>query len=141
MGEGARRRESRSTADETGGTEVRQRTPTHRCKVCGCKWILWPADKDGESWWSLGTNEKCGPCCDNVAMGDQIETLAEAYDRAANGRGDYTLRDRFAMAALAGMLACGHRNYGTIDDVLSYASRVAYEYADAMLAEREKEPQ
>lgn len=54
---------------------------------------------------------------------------------------DETLRDRFAMAALAGMLACGHRNYGTIDDVLSYASRVAYEYADAMLVEREKEPQ
>lgn len=50
-----------------------------------------------------------------------------------------SLRDRFAMAALAGMLACGHRNYGTIDDVVSHASRVAYEYADAMLAERENE--
>jgi len=33
-----------------------------------------------EASWSLGTNEKCGPCCDNVAMGDQIETLADAYD-------------------------------------------------------------
>lgn len=115
---------------------MRQRTPTHRCKVCGCKWILWPADKDGESWWSLGTNEKCGPCCDNVAMGDQIETLAEAYDRAANGRGDYTLRDRFAMAALTGILA----NPGRLGS-LSETVRASYEFAAAMLAEREKEPQ
>lgn len=62
-----------------------QRIPTHRCKICGCKWILWPAGTHGHTdpWWSLGTNEKCGPCCDNVAMGDQIETLAAAYDRAS----------------------------------------------------------
>lgn len=63
-----------------------ERIPTHRCKVCGCLWILYPANpwapKDNpgyNGWWSLGTNEVCGPCCDNVAMGDQIETLADAY--------------------------------------------------------------
>lgn len=63
-----------------------ERIPTHRCKVCGCLWILYPANawapKDNpgrNAWWSLGTNEKCGPCCDNVAMGEQIETLANAY--------------------------------------------------------------
>jgi hypothetical protein len=58
---------------------VTDRIPTHRCKVCGCKWIFWPAGTPGggtdQAWWSLGTNEKCGPCCDNVAMGDQIETM------------------------------------------------------------------
>jgi hypothetical protein len=59
-----------------------ERIPTHRCKVCGCLWILWQFKTEPPSW-SLGTNEKCGPCCDNVAMGDQIETLAEAYKRSA----------------------------------------------------------
>ena len=58
-----------------------ERVPTHRCKVCGCKWILWPAGAFGEeSSWSLGTNEKCGQCCDNAPMDYQIETLAYAYD-------------------------------------------------------------
>lgn len=55
-----------------------ERIPTHRCKVCGCLWILWQF-KNEPAMWSLGTNEKCGPCCDNVAMGEQIETLADAY--------------------------------------------------------------
>lgn len=55
------------------------RTPTHRCKVCGCKWIYWQAGTpnggtDG-AWWSLGTNETPAKCCDNVAMGDQIELM------------------------------------------------------------------
>lgn len=51
--------------------------PTHRCKVCGALWKLW---KDGEghpkvtAGWNL-RSEKCGPCCDNVEIGDQIEEL------------------------------------------------------------------
>lgn len=119
-----------------------QRIPTHRCKICGCKWILWPAGTHGHTdpWWSLGTNEKCGPCCDNVAMGDQIETLAEAYDRAANGRGDYTLRDRFAMAALAGLLAGRPGGSQILADRREYV-RTAFAYANEAFAEREKEPQ
>ena len=43
-------------------------SPTHRCKICGAYWIEW-ADS-----WSLVSRE-CRKCCDNVAMGDQIEPL------------------------------------------------------------------
>jgi len=72
---------SAETANTTG-----DRHPTHRCKVCGAYWILYPPNHhvpadhpERNGWWSLGTNEKCGPCCDNVAMGDQIEELGAAY--------------------------------------------------------------
>jgi hypothetical protein len=49
--------------------------PTHRCKVCGALWILNPpsaVQPDG-SWslWSV----RCGPCCDNATMGEQIEPI------------------------------------------------------------------
>lgn len=44
------------------------RAPTHRCSVCGAFWIEY---SDG---WSL-CSQSCGPCCDNVPMGDQIEKL------------------------------------------------------------------
>lgn len=52
-------------------------TATHRCKVCGA---LWRRCEPGETpgidgvRWSLAS-EKCGKCCDNVPMGDQIEPL------------------------------------------------------------------
>lgn len=65
-----------------GPTYQVERIPTHRCKVCGAMWILWQFKTEPPTW-SLGTNEKCGQCCDNVAMGDQIETLADAYKRLA----------------------------------------------------------
>lgn len=45
-----------------------KRFPTHRCKVCGAYWIEYPDS------WSL-FSITCGKCCDNVAMGDQIEAL------------------------------------------------------------------
>jgi hypothetical protein len=70
---------------------------THRCKVCRALWRLngpdlsqpkgSPLRRDG-SWtcvtpqpWKTfpghlgGQPSPCGPCCDNVAMGDQIEAL------------------------------------------------------------------
>ena len=43
--------------------------PTHRCKVCGALWKEWD---DGS--WSL-RSERCGSCCDNEVMGNQIEPL------------------------------------------------------------------
>lgn len=43
---------------------------THRCKECRAEWVKHP---DGGGW-SLAS-PSCGPCCDNVAMGDQIEPL------------------------------------------------------------------
>lgn len=45
--------------------------PTHRCKVCRAFWVLWPND----GGWSL-CSPKCGKCCDNVPMGQQIEKLS-----------------------------------------------------------------
>lgn len=67
-----------------------ERTATHRCKVCGALWILYPAQPDKYppdhpchgATWSLASKE-CGKCCDNVAMGDQIEALEtpeQAYE-------------------------------------------------------------
>jgi hypothetical protein len=47
--------------------------PTHRCRVCGALWWLGEMPPIGLAW-SL-RSPKCGPCCDNVAMGDQIEPL------------------------------------------------------------------
>lgn len=47
---------------------LRGRRPTHRCKVCSALWIRFP------DYWSLFSRQ-CGQCCDNVAMGDQIEAL------------------------------------------------------------------
>lgn len=52
-------------------------TPTHRCKVCGALWKLWEpgeASPGDEGSWSL-VSARCGKCCDNVAMGDQIERI------------------------------------------------------------------
>lgn len=57
--------------------------PTHRCKVCGALWTLNPADPVkyppphpfAQETWSCKSPEKMGECCNNVAMGDQIEPL------------------------------------------------------------------
>lgn len=47
---------------------VRGRIPTHRCKECGALWIRY------QNFWSLFTWD-CEKCCNNAAMGDQIEEL------------------------------------------------------------------
>lgn len=47
---------------------------THRCRVCGALWWQGEVPGVGPSW-SL-RSEACGPCCDNVSMGGQIEALA-----------------------------------------------------------------
>lgn len=49
-----------------------KRVPTHRCTRCGALWILQKIDQGSWSLFSL----HCGPCCDNAAMGAQIEPLA-----------------------------------------------------------------
>jgi hypothetical protein len=51
-----------------GGTE-----PTHRCKVCGSLWLKYQ-DTEQKWFWNLRSKE-CGPCCNNVLMGQQIEEL------------------------------------------------------------------
>jgi hypothetical protein len=48
--------------------------PTHRCKVCGARWRLHDRSGDSDGSWQL-LSEKCGPCCDNAPMEEQIEPL------------------------------------------------------------------
>lgn len=52
------------------------RSPTHRCAICGAFWMEWSSN------WSLCSKE-CGPCCDNQAMGEQIVPLiiSDLYQR------------------------------------------------------------
>lgn len=45
--------------------------PTHKCKVCGA---LWRYNEEGAGSWTLRSSA-CGSCCDNAAMGDQIEPI------------------------------------------------------------------
>lgn len=45
-----------------------------------------------------------------------------------------TLRDYFAAKAMQGLIACG----GVSDTTAKWIAEIAYCYADAMLAEREK---
>jgi len=52
------------------------RVPTHRCKKCSALWIKYPDS------WSL-YSERCGQCCDNAVMGDQIEPIGELVDKLA----------------------------------------------------------
>lgn len=47
---------------------------SHRCRVCGA---MWRKHDDGS--WSLASST-CGKCCDNVAMGEQIEKLPADAD-------------------------------------------------------------
>ncbi len=49
----------------------------HRCKVCGCRWLLWPDEINSGGWNLLDMWQRPGGCCDNVVMGDQIEHLRD----------------------------------------------------------------
>jgi hypothetical protein len=56
---------------------LKPQTATHRCKECGALWRLWAAGEvhpDDDGSWML-ISPSCGKCCDNVAMGDQIQPL------------------------------------------------------------------
>jgi hypothetical protein len=62
--------------------------------------------------------------------------LGPASNIVDGGYGGMSLRDWFAGMALQGMLACPESMGG-----INQFAECAYEYADAMLAEREKEKQ
>lgn len=49
----------------------------HRCKICGTAWLLWPDVFHGGGWNLLDKCQRPGACCDNVAMGEQIEHLRD----------------------------------------------------------------
>ena len=67
---------------------------------------------------------------DAKAMCDRINAELQANITARGGE-QPTLRDRFAMAALTGMIAAHGYDYDG-------AARYAYSYADAMIKERAK---
>lgn len=52
----------------------------YRCKVCGTRWLLWPAGVGGTkdaSWNLLDRWQRPGSCCDNAAMSEQVEHLRD----------------------------------------------------------------
>lgn len=90
------------------------------------------------------TEKSCNTCwhgqaCEACYLADLSEWTPEML--ASPHRGE-TLRDRFAMAALTGLLANTTFTDAVIaretDDPPGYVSASAYAIADAMLAEREK---
>ena len=58
-----------------------------------------------------------------------------AFPNAIDNSGGISVRDYFAAKAMQGMLSIISQNTGTIEKCASWA----YEYADAMLKERERE--
>ena len=53
-------------------TDIVERLPpdtTHACVVCAARWTQW---QDGT--WTL-RSERCGTCCDNAPMGEQLARL------------------------------------------------------------------
>ncbi len=49
----------------------------HYCKICGVRWLLWPDAIHGGGWNLLDRYQRPGSCCDNAAMGEQIEHLRD----------------------------------------------------------------
>lgn len=72
----------RALASPTPDDGARGEPATHVCRICGAQWRLNPAEPDKypkdhpfhHATWTL-RSPTCGKCCDNVAMGDQIEPL------------------------------------------------------------------
>lgn len=56
---------------------VNRSVELHRCKVCGTRWLLWPDALHGGGWNLLDKYQRPGACCNNAAMGDQIEHLRD----------------------------------------------------------------
>ena len=52
-----------------------------------------------------------------------------------------TLRDKFAMAALSGIIARSSVDGFTLESDMKYHIRMSYEYADIAMAQREKSKQ
>lgn len=50
--------------------------PTHKCIHCAAVWRSLGGAEAPEGGWSLSSS-RCGPCCDNAPMGDQIVKLTD----------------------------------------------------------------
>jgi hypothetical protein len=131
---------------------------THRCKKCGCLWRKWG---DG-SWSLLDKYQKPEKCCDNEAMGEQIEEVelglfvtaaAEAalkavVERAENGIGEAEANRLAAIStaalantpvtAAAARIANDHPCWtAAYEDVFSAVQREIRERERAEAAEKE----
>ena len=82
----------------------RDAAASHYCVVCAARWKQWP-----DQSWSL-VSDKCGPCCDNVAMGDQIISInatGAEYDAARRKIAEQQWRDDKARHAGQVCALCG----------------------------------
>lgn len=68
--------EQQLAAERASFEMMRAARATHRCKVCCALWVQHPAG----GGWSL-CSDTCGKCCDNEAMGDQIEAIGVTAER------------------------------------------------------------
>lgn len=73
-----------------------------------------------------------GTQIDDVTFG----MMRTAFEAGKCETGTVGLRDKFAMAALQGMLANSHPHYEPVN--IHYAARDSYMLADAMIKERMK---
>lgn len=75
--ETARANLERHMAECTEEKDMPEYRIKHRCMVCGCLWSLNPpSDVQPDGSWSLwDADQKPGKCCNNEAMGDQIERV------------------------------------------------------------------
>jgi hypothetical protein len=67
----------RSSASRAPSPQDAETLSLHRCKICGTRWLLWPDVIHGGGWNLLDKWQRPGSCCDNAAMGDQIEHLRD----------------------------------------------------------------
>ena len=106
------------------------RSPTHRCTICGAFWMEWSSN------WSLCSKE-CGPCCDNQAMGEQIAPLviSDLYQRVDRATDAENQRLRDEVEALRGILEMADDAYwGMIQTELA-ASAVGVDLARQITSE------
>lgn len=111
---------------------ARNDAPTHYCKICGAKWWLGEMTH-GSMAWSLRS-----PCCDNVAMGEQIQRLPPVLQHQtfesevtrllgnALNYSEMTLRRLKAGGYVAGLESnAGKYTHGTGDTLLEAVERLA----------------
>lgn len=67
----------REHAGDAPATEPAYKLKLYRCKVCGTRWLLWPEPLTTGGWNLLDHWQRPDSCCDNAAMGDQIEHLRD----------------------------------------------------------------
>jgi hypothetical protein len=73
----------------------------------------------------------------NLKPGDKM-TVIPGMKTIDSGACGMTLRDYFAAAALQGMLASDDSVFANFDEFVKRGGKVAYQYADAMIAAREE---